>query len=134
MADEFLGTGWRFPILPDRDGRLGYVSGENNVEQSLLVLVQTAVGERLMRPDFGTRVAEMVFAPGSLQHLAAIESTIREAVLRFEPRVDVEDLTTEVDPEDRTRVTVILTYRVRQTNSRRNLVHPFLVDYAEVAP
>ena len=134
MAAEFLGTGWRFPILPDRGGGLGYVSGDQSVEQSLLVLLQTAVGERAMRPRFGTRLAEMVFAPGSPQNLSRLETTVREAVRDHEPRAELEDVTAEQDPTDDTRVTVSVRYRVRQSNTRGNLVFPFYVGTLEAGP
>jgi len=131
MANEFLGTGWRFPILPDRSGRLGYVSREDNVGQSLLILLQTALGERAMRYDFGCRAPELVFAPGSVRYLRLLEETVRDAVRDWEPRVVLDDVRAEVDLEDETRVVVFVDYRVRRTNTRQNLVFPFYVGVLE---
>ena len=134
MDADFLGTGWRFPILPDRGGGLGYVSGQANVEQSLLVLLQTTIGERVMRPDFGTELSRMVFAPGSRQNLSRMENSVREAVRDHEPRVELEEVRAELDPQDETRAVVSVRYRVRQSNTRSNLVFPFYVDNVEVGP
>ena len=125
MANKFTGTGWRFPILPDATGTLGYVSGEVNVEQSLRILRLTELGQRVMRPDFGSKAARLVFAPGSVQYLGQMETTVREAIRDWEPRIEVEQVRAEVDPNDETRVSLKLAYKVRPTNTRHNLVFPF---------
>lgn len=129
-AEPFLGTGWRFPILPDASGRLGYSDGPDNITQCLVVLLQTALGDRVMRPDFGTQAQRLVFAPGSPQHLRELEQSIRSAVRDFEPRVDLDDVRAETDPKAEYRVTVSITYRVRRSNTRENLVFPFYLGVA----
>jgi uncharacterized protein len=131
MSDAFLGTGWRFPILPDATGGLAYVAGEGNVEQSLLILLQTALGERAMRYDFGSRAPQLVFAPGSLRYLRLLEETVRDAIRDWEPRVLLDDVSVDVDLEDESLVTVRVDYRVRRTNTRLNLVFPFYVGVLE---
>jgi phage baseplate assembly protein W len=131
MSSEFIGSGWRFPILPDETGSLGYVNDDENVEQSLRILLLTDFGERVMRSDFGCRAPRLVFAPGSVQSLGLLESTIREAVRDWEPRVDLESVRAEVDVEDETRVTVNISYLVRQSNTRNNLVFPFYLGVPE---
>src|ERR1700674_3523893 len=118
MENEFVGNGWRFPILPDETGSLGYVADDVNVEQSLRILLLTDLGERVMRSDFGCRAPRLVFAPGSVQSLGLLEITIREAVRDWEPRVDIEDVRAEVDLDDETRVTVNISYLVRRSNTR----------------
>jgi phage baseplate assembly protein W len=125
MAESFLGTGWRFPILPDRAGSLGFVKGDDNVEQSLHILLMTELGERVMRSDFGTQAARLVFFPGSVQYLRLLENTVREAVRDWEPRVDLTQVLAESDPVDEFKVTVSISYTVRRTNTRNNLVFPF---------
>ena len=135
MSDEFLGSGWRFPLLPDESGGLGYVEREGNVEQSLLILLQTLTGERVMRHDFGCRAPELVFAPGSLRYLRLLEQTVREAIRDWEPRVDVDDVRAETAPDQEqeydTQVTLRVDYRVRRSNTRGNLVFPFYVGVLE---
>ena len=130
-ANAFLGSGWRFPIAPDATGSLGYVAHEDNIGQSLLILLQTALGERVMRPEFGSRAPELVFAPGSTRHLRLLEETVRDAVRDFEPRVTLDDVQAEADPADETHVAVLVDYLVRRTNTRQNLVFPFYVGLLE---
>jgi uncharacterized protein len=127
MAAAFLGNGWRFPIQPDANGSLGYVAGDQNVEQSLHVLLMTRLGERVMRGDFGTDAPRLVFAPGSPQYLRLLEKTIQDAVRDWEPRVDLNRVSAESDPDPQraSRITVSISYTVRQTNTRGNLVFPF---------
>lgn len=125
MTDAFAGAGWRFPIVPDDAGRLGYAAGTASIDACLRALLLTGLGERLMRPDLGTRAPELVFAPGSPQNLHDLEDSIRDAVIRFEPRVQVDDVRAETVPDDHSQVTVSLVYRIRRTNTRANLVFPY---------
>jgi phage baseplate assembly protein W len=125
MTEDFLGTGWRFPILPDEAGRLAYAHGDESIEHCLRALLLTGLGERVMRPDLGTRAPELVFAPDSAQNLGDLEDSITEAVRRFEPRVELEDVRAEVAPGEEGRVTVSIVYRIRRTNTRANLVFPY---------
>lgn len=125
MTEPFLGTGWRFPILPDEAGRLAYAVGETSIEHCLRALLLTATGERVMRPDLGTKASESVFAPGSVQNLRDLERSIADAVRDFEPRVELSDVLAETDPADESRVTVSIEYRIRRTNTKTNLVFPF---------
>jgi phage baseplate assembly protein W len=125
VTEPFLGTGWRFPILPDEAGRLSYAVGETSIEHCLRALLLTATGERVMRPDLGTKAQESVFAPGSVQNLRELERSITDAVRDFEPRVELSDVLAEADPADESRVTVSIEYRIRRTNTKANLVFPF---------
>src|SRR5215471_16211857 len=118
MEPGFLGRGWQFPILPDSTGSLGYVEGDANVEQSLHILLVTQLGERVMRSDFGTQAPRMVFAPGSTQYLRLLEKTIQDAVRDWEPRVDLDEVLAEADPQNEFFVTVSVSYTVRQTNTK----------------
>jgi phage baseplate assembly protein W len=130
-APPFLGTGWTFPIRPNASGGLGYVRGDDNVEQSLAILLQTALGERVMRPDFGTEAPRLVFAPGSEQFLHLLETTVKDAIVNWEPRVDVQGVDAEADPVEPARITVSIAYTIRQTNTRKNLVFPYYLGVVE---
>jgi uncharacterized protein len=121
----FLGTGWRFPILPDASGALGYVCGDANVEQSLHILLMTQLGERVMRSDFGTELPRLVFSPGSTQYLRLLENSVKEAVTNWEPRIDLDEVSAEADPNEPYKVLVSISYTVRQTNTSTNLVFPY---------
>ncbi len=134
MSEPFLGTGWRFPILPDEAGRLGYAVGEQSIEHCLRALLLTATGERVMRPDFGTKAQESVFAPGSVQNLRDLERSIVEAVRTYEPRVELDGVRAEADPADESRVTVTVEYRIRRTNTKANLVFPYYLGLTGSTP
>jgi uncharacterized protein len=125
---DFRGRGWRFPILPDAGGGLGFVDGDAGVEQSLVLLLKTAVGERVMRPRFGTRAPQLVFAPASTANLKALERSVRDAVRDHEPRVRLVDVTVTQDPADPVRVDVEVTYTVRRSNTRLSTVFPYYLD------
>jgi phage baseplate assembly protein W len=131
MGIDFLGRGWRFPIVPDETGSLGFTGGDENVEQSLRILLQTRVGERVMRGGFGTRIPELLFQPGSVQNLRALEREVENAVVRLEPRVELLDVTAEADPADESHVTVSIAYRVLRSNTRDSLVFPFYLAVAQ---
>ena len=118
MANDFIGKGWRFPIVPGPTGALAWSDGDDNVEQSLRLLLLTRLGERVMRSDFGSNLGAMVFQPGSDQNLRSIEREVSGAIARFEPRVEVLSVTAEADAKDATQITVSLAYRVRRTNTR----------------
>jgi len=125
MSEDFLGSGWRFPILPDETGRLGYARGEESIGHCLRALLLTALGERVMRPDLGTRAPDLVFAPDSAQNLGDLEDSLRDAIRKFEPRVELEDVRAETVAGAEGHVTVTVTYRIRRSNTRANLVFPY---------
>lgn len=127
----FLGRGWAFPILPDESGRLGYTDGKENIEQSLKILLMTSLGERAMRFDYGNKAPDLVFAPGSVQYLRLLETSIREAIRRWEPRVELEDVLAESIEGDECRVMVNIAYSIRGSNARDNLVFPFYAGVME---
>jgi phage baseplate assembly protein W len=133
-AKDFLGSGWKFPVVPDGLGQLGFNSDDENVEQSLRILLLTIQGERVMRPDFGTELQRYVFAPGSTQNLRLLETAISDAVRDWEPRVDLDDVSAEMsdDAGSDTTAIVSISYRVRQSNTQQNLVFPFYLGAAGV--
>ena len=122
---NWRGRGWRFPILPDAAGALGYNEGGENIEQSIRIVLLTRLGERLMRPDFGSRASQMVFYPGSVQNLRVLEVSVRDALRDWEPRIEVDLVRAETEPGAENRVKVGIEYRVRSTNTRQNLVFPY---------
>src|SRR3954452_1123255 len=95
VHDDIIGTGMRFPIRPDARGRLAFASGADDIEQSLKLVLLTNVRERVMRREFGSKLREMVFAPGSEQSLRLVESSVAEAIRDWEPRIDVLSIVAE---------------------------------------
>jgi len=124
-GSRFLGRGLAFPLLPDATGGLAYAQGEQHVEQSLKLLLMTALGERVMRPALGCKAPGMVFAPGSVQYLRLLENTVREAVRDWEPRVELQDVAAEAVESAENHIVVNIAYKIRGSNARGNLVFPF---------
>jgi uncharacterized protein len=130
MARDHIGAGWRFPILPDASGRLGYSSGEANIEETLRVLLLTRMRERRMRADLGTLAHDLVFAPGSAVNLGRLEASVRDAIRDWEPRVELLSVRATLDPEDETRALCEVDYRVRRSQNRVSLVFPYYLEQA----
>jgi phage baseplate assembly protein W len=122
---NFLGRGMAFPIQLNGTGGFDYVEGEQHVEQSLKILLMTSLGERVMRPGLGCKAPGMVFAPGSVQYLRLLETTVRESVRDWEPRVELEDVQAEATAGSENHVVVNIAYKIRGSNARGNLVFPF---------
>jgi uncharacterized protein len=126
-----LGTGLAFPLGVDDRGRIALAREEIDVEQAIRIVLSTAPGERPMRPEFGCAVHDCVFERIDADTLARIDQAVRVALDRWEPRIDVEDISFETRREG--ELLVHLRYRLRATNEVRNLVFPFYVVPAEEA-
>jgi phage baseplate assembly protein W len=124
---DFVGRGISFPMRVDQSGALALTSGGADIDGSLRMVLTTAPGERLMRPQFGCRIWDLLFEPINANTIGLMAESVRDAVSQWEPRVDLEDVVIEPDARDYSRVMIQLKYRVRATNDRRNLVYPFYV-------
>lgn len=124
MAHEFLGRGWSFPIAVD-GGRIVEVGQEDKIRQAIEVILRTAPGERVTRPDFGCGIHDLVFESLSNDMLGRVISAVGEALATWEPRIDVLDVNAQQDADQPNRLLIEIDYRVRSTNSRLNLVFPF---------
>ncbi len=123
----FVGRGFAFPMGVDTNGAIRLTTGPEELDTSIRVVLSTAPGERLMRPQFGCRIWELMFEPVNHNTLGLMAAATRDAVTQWEPRVDVLDVACTPDPRDASLVRIEVTYRVRTTNDRRNLVYPFYV-------
>ena len=134
MSDgaDFIGRGILWPLRVDQSGSIALGSGPEDINASIRMVIITAPGERVMRPQFGCRIWELLFEPINANTLGLMSEAVRDAVSQWEPRVDLEDVFVEPDPENAARVTIDLRYRVKATNDRRNLVFPFYVIPREV--
>jgi uncharacterized protein len=124
MAD-FLGVGWSFPVAIDARGRVALARGERDVEQAIRIILMTPVGQRIMRPEFGCRIHELMFEPndGSTAGLAAYH--VERALGMWEPRIRVIQVLVTTDEEDPARMLIDVHYEIKATNDRRSLVFPF---------
>jgi phage baseplate assembly protein W len=123
---EFLGRGWAMPVALDpRSGLIASVEYEEDIRQSILIILLTAPGERVMRPNFGCGIHELVFAALDSTTLQLIRSSVEEALQRCEARIEVLDVTVDEDATAEGKLLIELQYRVRRTNQTGNLVFPF---------
>lgn len=134
VRNSFIGTGWRWPVELDATGRVAMVSGATDLEQAMYLILSTTPGERPMRPEFGCRLAQFVFAPGNASTAGLIAAEVRTALARWEPRATVADVQVSTDPDDPCALWIAISYVVRTTNDRRNLVVPFYVVPDHVTP
>jgi len=124
---NFIGRGITFPMGVDHTGSISLTSGPDDLDRSIRVVLATAPGERLMRKDFGCRIWELLFEPVNANTLGLMAQSVREAVAQWEPRVDLEEVNVIPDDDNPAMVRIAVSYRVRTTNDRRNLVFPFYV-------
>jgi uncharacterized protein len=123
---DFLGLGWNFPIGLDHGGQVELApDGEEGVRQSIWMILGTSRGERVMRPDFGCGIHDMVFGVNNAATANAVAGAVRDALAVWEPRIDVLDVYAVPDPSRPSLLTIEINYQVRSTNSRFNLVYPF---------
>jgi uncharacterized protein len=123
----FIGRGFHWPMGVDHTGSIALTSGAEDIDRSITIILLTAPGERVMRPQFGCRIWDLLFEPVTANLLGLIAEAVRDAIAQWEPRVAVEDVIPVADSNDNALVRVQITYRVKATNDRRNLVHPFYV-------
>jgi phage baseplate assembly protein W len=122
---SFIGRGFAWPLGVDHTGAIGLSAGVPDLDRSIEIVLMTAPGERLMRPQFGCRIWDLLFEPITANLLGMISEAVRQALAQWEPRVEVEDVTTTPDLDRDGLVRVAISYRVKSTNDRRNLVFPF---------
>src|SRR4030095_14806748 len=124
---EFLGVGWKFPLQVTPTGTIAQAKYEQRIEESIYLILSTAKGERVMLPDFGCGIHELVFAPNNSTTIAVVIHTVREALVAHEPRIDVLDISAESAPEELNLLLIRISYRIRANNARGNLVYPFYI-------
>lgn len=129
MVDEpeFLGRGWGFPVQPTPRGRLPWAEGEDKIRQSIWLILSTAKGERQMRTDFGCGIHDLTFTANTDDMRGLVEYEVRQALLHWEPRIDVLAVHVESPPEARHHLLIQVDYSVRANNAFHNLVYPFFL-------
>lgn len=127
-SSEFLGAGIAFPLHVNENGLIAMNALEDHVRQSILLILQTAKGERVMRPDFGARLSDLTFEPVTQATITLAEHYVKEALTRFEPRIVISKVEITVNPQEPDHLLIGLQYRVRSTDTTFNLVYPFYVE------
>ena len=125
MDIDFLGVGWASPVALKENGQIKVARYEDSVRQSIWMILGTAKGERVMRPDFGCGIHEKVFSPNNLGTVGQIVSDVRDALIEWEPRIDVLEVDTIPDRAQPNVILIQVNYQIRTTNNIFNLVYPF---------
>lgn len=126
-AREFLGVGWKFPLQVTPTGQIARSRYEQRIEESIYLVLSTAKGERVMLPEFGCGIHDLVFAPNSAGTIAIVVEKVRKALTAYEPRIDVLEVTATPEMVQRNLLLIRVNYRIRANNALGNLVYPFYI-------
>jgi uncharacterized protein len=124
---DFLGAGLKFPLQVNAHGAIATARHEERVAESIALILQTAQGERIMRPNFGCGIHQLVFEPNNDRTQGRVAQLVRRALVDLEPRIDVLDVRVESVPTEPNLLLIRVDYRIRSTNAFHNLVYPFFV-------
>ncbi|WP_370573068.1 GPW/gp25 family protein [Methanomethylovorans sp.] len=127
MGREFLGVGWKFPLSVDHNGKVAVASFEDDIKEAIWIILGTAKGERVMRPDFGCGINEYVFCSMDTLNLHLIENTVYEALKKWEPRIEVLGVKADLKSAEEGKLLINIDYKVRTTNTQFNMVYPFYI-------
>ena len=134
VARDFLGAGWAFPVAVDQRGRIALASQETDIEQSIRMILLTPKGQRMMRPDFGCHIHELVFAKNDGRTAGLAVHYVTEALNMWEPRIRVLSVKASTDDADGSRLLIDIDYEIKATLDRRSLVFPFYTIPGEGSP
>jgi phage baseplate assembly protein W len=127
MTRAILGSGWKFPLRINGRGGFSLSREEQDVAEAIWIILSTRRGERIMRPEFGCGVQDYVFAPNNAGTRGSIAYQVQQALILWEPRIDVIDVRAADDPGQPNLVLISIDYRIRLNNAFHNLVYPFFL-------
>jgi len=127
VTRNILGSGWKYPIAIDGRGGLALSREEQSVAEAIWIILSTARGERIMRPEFGCGIHDYVFAPNNASTRGAIAYQVQQALIRWEPRIDVAAVRVEDNPDQPNLLLIHVDYAIRANNAFHNLVYPFFI-------
>ena len=122
---DILGSGWAFPPTVDARGRIALARQERDVEEAIYMILLTPVGQRVMRPEFGCRIHELIFAPNDATTTGLARYYVEDALGMWEPRIEVLEVRVQADRENNARLLVQIRYEIKATHDERSLVFPF---------
>lgn len=125
MARDFLGRGWKFPVNADSNGKVMMSEYEDDLRESIWIILGTSKGERIMRPDFGCGIHDFIFEHINIATLNMIKESVKEALILWEPRIELQNVEASTEEIDEGKLIISIDYRVRSTNNQYNLVYPF---------
>jgi phage baseplate assembly protein W len=132
MNRNLLGKGWSFPVSSSIKGTIEFSQYEKSIEESIRIILSTTPGERLMRPDFGCLINEIVFSPNSPRFITLAEQYIRDAIVTWEPRVILKNVRGETDCNNSAAINIHIDYEIRSVNTFFNMVYPFYLERGEI--
>ena len=124
-SQEIVGRGWHFPLQVNAQGSLALTNDRNELPQAIFIILSCAPGQRVMRPTFGCRLHELVFAPNNSYTAAQARRYVEEALGMWEPRINVIEVDVKPDRGDANQLLIEIQYEVKATHDRRSLVYPF---------
>ena len=125
VKNDILGAGLRFPLGVDGRGGIAMIQHEKDIDESLRIILGTSKGERRMRPSFGCRIHELVFAPNNATTWGLASQYVEDALGWWEPRIEVQEVDVRADTTDTSRLLIDIKYKVKATSDERSLVYPF---------
>jgi phage baseplate assembly protein W len=122
---EFLGQGLAWPLQINPRGEISLARARRDIEQAMRIILETAPGERVMRPEFGCRIHDLVFAPHDAATEGLVIHYVEQALERWEPRIDVREVDVSADPGHDGALLIEIRYQIKDTHDERSIVHPF---------
>ncbi|MBK9710610.1 MAG: GPW/gp25 family protein [Kouleothrix sp.] len=122
---DFLGVGWAFPVDVDARGRVALARHERDIEQAITMILLTPKGQRVMRPEFGCQIHDLIFGPNDATTAGLADYYVREALAMWEPRIEVQDVRVAPDTANTARMRIEIRYLIKATHDSRSLVFPF---------
>lgn len=126
-ATSFLGNGLSFPLRTDARGQIALVTGSEDIEQSIRIILSTRQGERVMRPTFGCRANELLFEPRSASTVNMLQEYVQEALRMWEPRIEVHYVDVQNDDTYPGALLATIEYEIKATHDTRSIVYPFYI-------
>lgn len=122
---DFLGTGWAFPVGVNARGGISLARQERDIEEAIIIILLTPKGQRVMRPEFGCQIHDLLFAPNDSTTAGLASYYVEQALAMWEPRISVIHIDTRPDPDHTEHLLITIHYEVKATHDRRSLVFPF---------
>jgi uncharacterized protein len=122
---DFLGTGWAFPVGVDARGRIGLARQERDIEEAMMIILLTPKGQRVMRPEFGCQIHDLIFAPNDTTTAGLAAYYVEEALAMWEPRITVLGVEAQPNPQETEQLLITIRYEIKATHDSRSLVFPF---------
>lgn len=127
--NSFLGRGWSFPPTFDKSNRqVVMVEDVEDIRQSMQILLSTSLRERVMQPEYGCNLTDLLYEPVNASLIAYIKDLVETAILYHEPRIEVQEIELKTDQVNEGLILIAVDYVIRSTNSRFNFVYPFYLE------